>query len=52
MDGAEVENGIVYEIIPGHIVQDEYRSKKYPRKLRKNNEKFHFGTNFKVKAER
>lgn len=46
MDGAEVENGIVYENLPGRIVQGEYHSKKYPRKLRRNHEKFHSETNF------
>lgn len=46
MDRAEVENGIIYEKTPGRIVQGEYHSKKYPRKLRRNNEKFHSETNF------
>lgn len=46
MDGAEAENGILYEKIPGRIVQGGYRSKKYPPKLHKNHEKFHSETYF------
>lgn len=49
MDGAEAENGILYEKTPGRIVQGGYRSKKYLPKLHKNNEKFHPETYFTPK---
>lgn len=49
MDGAEAENGILHEKTPGRIVQGGYRSKKYPPKLHKNNEKFHPETYFTPK---